>query len=110
MASSESHEEKQRKKAIKDGNNQEETYFTADDLIENKRYKEQFRAAYENSTTHKKNKHSKKVSKRTNPKAVKEETEPDHIHYQNERWNDVTTIKSNERNKRSINKGNKYKK
>ncbi len=110
MKNSDHYYEKSRKKAIKEAQQGEETSSNPEDLIENSHFKKQYDAEYIEKLPHKEGKHKKKLAKRSSTKDTKEPTEPDHIHYQNERWSSVTTVKSNEKRNRMNHKDGKYKK
>lgn len=107
MKKSEHKLEHERKKAVRKAGKFEEELEDPQDLVENTTFKKQFRA--EPPESKKKKTPKKKVSRNTSTDTVYEETEPDHIHYQNERWSKVQKIKSETNTKRFKTKGEKYK-
>lgn len=110
MKNSKHHNENIRRKAIREAQKEEQTHKTPEDLIENTHFKKQFDANHVETLPHKEEKKNKKHAKRTSTKDVKHETEPDHLHHQNEKSHSITNIKTEEKRQRFSHKDSKYKK
>ncbi len=109
MKKSDHYYEHQRKKAVRESTNEKETSITPEKLIKNPHFKDQFDPEHMEKLPRKKKKHMKKHSKRSSPKEVGFETEPDHIHHQNEFSQKIAKRKSLEHKKRDRHKDDLYK-
>lgn len=97
MKDSPHHRNHLKHKAIIEANATKSSNASPEDLIENPNFKRTFDAK-EASLPHKESKQLKHKSKRTSPKDVKHETEPDSIHSESERWGHVLQSQTQEKN------------
>lgn len=109
MKDSQHHRNHLKQKAIREANSKEDSGPLPQEMIENPDFKKQFDAK-EETLPHKASKQLKHKSKRTSPKEVKHATEPDSIHIESERWNQVVQSQTQEKNLLLNKKLSKHKK
>lgn len=97
MKDSPHHRKHLKTKAIREANAIQDSGPLPQDMIENKEFKKQFIAKEEN-LPHKISKQHKHVSKRSSTKVTHQETEPDSIHQEGARWQQVLKSQTKEKN------------
>ena len=94
MKDSPHHRKHEKHKNVQEANKIVDSGALPEEMIVNKEFKKQFEAAKECPSC---SCHShKKTSKRTSPGQVKGESEPSHIHQENERWHQVVQNQNNQ--------------
>jgi|GEM_PF-1275472 len=97
MKNSPHHRNHLKTKAIREANALQDSGPLPQDMIENKEFKNQF-LAKEEKLPHKISKKRKQIAKRSSTKVVTQETEPDSIHQEGPRWQQVLKAQTKEKN------------